>query len=279
MEGLDHVELLAHADELDRLARRGADRQRCAASGVAVELGEHHARHAQGLVKGCRGVDRVLARHRIDDQQDLGGFDRVADAPQLVHQLLVDVQAAGRVKKDQVVAVLLRMLDRGFGDVHGVGLSHLEHGDVQLPADGLQLRDGGGTVDVAGGQQRTFTLLAHIGGELGPVRGLARALQADEHHDARRFRGDVQLLVRPAHEGAELLVDDLDDHLRRGEGLEHVGSAGAFGHGLGEVLDDLVADVRFQQGHAHLAHRLAHVGGGQSAFAAQALESRIQFFG
>ena len=167
------------------------------------------------------------------------------------------------------------MLDGGLRDVHGVRLAHLEHGQIQLRADSLELSDGGRTVDVAGDQQRALAGLAHIGGELGAVGRFARALQADEHHDARRFRGDVD---SPAHERAQLFVDDLDDHLRGGEGFKDIGAAGALGHGPGKVLDDLIADIRLQKGHAHLAHRFLYVGGRETAFAAQALERCIQFF-
>ena len=35
----------------------------------------------------------------------------------------------------------------------GLACAHLEHGDVQLTADHLQLLNGGGTVYVAGNQQ------------------------------------------------------------------------------------------------------------------------------
>jgi hypothetical protein len=45
------VELLADADELDRLAGDRLDRQRRAAAGVAVELGQHHAGQRQRLVR------------------------------------------------------------------------------------------------------------------------------------------------------------------------------------------------------------------------------------
>ena len=66
-------------------------------------------------------------------------------------------------------------------------LPHLEDGQIELLADGLELLDRGGTVDVAGDEQRALALLAHEPGELRAVGGLARALQADEHHDARRL--------------------------------------------------------------------------------------------
>ena len=43
VEGLERLELLAHADEEDRRPGDGADRERGAAAGVAVELGEDDA--------------------------------------------------------------------------------------------------------------------------------------------------------------------------------------------------------------------------------------------
>ena len=49
----------------------GADGERRAAPGVAVQLGEHDAVDAQGLVEGGGGVDGVLAGHGVHDQQDL----------------------------------------------------------------------------------------------------------------------------------------------------------------------------------------------------------------
>ena len=160
-----------------------------------------------------------------------------------------------------------------------MGLAHLEHGDVQLRAHGLQLLDGGGTVDVAGGQQRALALLAHVGGKLCAVGGLARALQTHQHHHAGGLGADVELLVLSAHQVAELLIDDLDDHLGRVQSLQHVGADGLLGDGLGELLDHLEADVGLQQGHAHLAHCLADVTLGQTALAAQLLERLIEFFG
>ncbi len=189
------------------------------------------------------------------------------------------MQAACRVEKDDIVAVLLRMLYGCLGYIHGVCLPHLEHRNVKLRADRLQLLYCGGTVNVAGGEQRALALLLHVARELCAVCGFACALQADEHHDARQLRRDVELLVLSAHQLAQLLVDNLDNHLRRGKRFEHVRARGLLRDVLYKVLDDLVADVRLQQRHAHLAHRVLHIGGGQAAFAAQLFESRIQFFG
>ena len=189
------------------------------------------------------------------------------------------MEAAGGVQEHQVVAVLFGVLHGGLGNVHRVGLPHLEHGDIQLRAHRLQLLDGGGAVDIAGGQQRALALLAHVTGKLCTVGGLARALQAHQHHHAGGFGADIQFLGLSAHQGAELLVDDLDDHLGRRQGLQHLPAAGPLGDGLGKFLYHLVADVGLQQGHAHLAHRLFDVALGEAALAAHFLKGGIQFFG
>ena len=119
---------------------------------------------------------------------------------------------------------------------------------------------------------RPLALLAHEAGELGAVGRLARALQADEHDDARRLGADVQLLVLAAHEGGELFVDDLDDHLRGREALEHIRARGALGHFAHKVLDDLEVHVRLEQRELDLTHGLLHVGFREPALAAQAFE-------
>ena len=52
VEDLERVGLLAHRDELDRLAGDLADGKRAAAAGVAVELGHDHAVEVDALGEG-----------------------------------------------------------------------------------------------------------------------------------------------------------------------------------------------------------------------------------
>ncbi|CAN4031461.1 Stage 0 sporulation A-like protein, partial [Dysosmobacter welbionis] len=85
MEGLDHIQLLAGTHELDGLAGGGPNRESSAATGVAVQLGQHHAVDAQRLVKGSGGVHRILAGHGIHHQQDLIGMDGSLHPLQLIH--------------------------------------------------------------------------------------------------------------------------------------------------------------------------------------------------
>ena len=61
-------------------------------------------------------VDRVLADHRVDDEEHLVGLHRVADVGGLLHQLLVDAEPAGGVDDDDVVLVGAGLGDAGARD-------------------------------------------------------------------------------------------------------------------------------------------------------------------
>ena len=273
MEQLDHVQLFAGADELDGLSGGGPDGQCRAASGVAVQLGQHHAVDAQRVIEGLGGVHRVLAGHGVHHQQDLVGLHRGLDVPQFVHQRLVDVQTAGGIQKYHVVAVVGGVFHRLPGDGHGVDLPHFKHGNVQLLAHHLQLVDGGGTVHVAGRQQRTLAeLAAHQTRQLRAVGGFTGALKAHHHHHGGAAVGGVQPGVGAAHQLGQFLVDDLDDLLGGCQALQHVAAHAALRHLGHEILDHLIADVGLQQSETHLAHTVADVGLCQAALALQALE-------
>src|SRR4051795_11105845 len=71
VEALEVLELLARGGEEDRLAGDGLDRQRRAAAGVAVELGEDHAVELRRLGELLGDVDGVLAGHGVEHEQDV----------------------------------------------------------------------------------------------------------------------------------------------------------------------------------------------------------------
>jgi hypothetical protein len=119
VEDVEVLELLAGGREHDRLAGDLPRRQRGATAGVAVELGEHHAGDADAVAEGLGGGDRVLADHRVDDEQDLVGVDRVADVGGLLHHLGVDAEAAGGVDDDDVVLRRLACSIESRGDLTG----------------------------------------------------------------------------------------------------------------------------------------------------------------
>ena len=278
MEGLDLVKLFAGADELDGLTGHSLDRERCAASGIAVKLGEHNAGDIEILVKGLCCADSVLAGHCVNHEQNFIRVDRGLDGLEFVHECLIDVQAACGVKENHVVTVAHGMGNGSFCNVHRVRLAHFKNRNAKLSADDLQLFDGCGPVNVAGREQRVFILLFEQTCQLRAVGRLACALQADQHHDGRRLGRDLDLLVLAAHERGQFLIDDLDDHLRGREAFEYVRTNTALGCLFDEVLDDLVVDIGLEQRQTDLAHGFLDVGLRQAALAAQLFERIREFF-
>ena len=98
----------------------------------------------------------------------LMGLD--ANPFQLVHERLVDVQAAGRIQDHKVVAMVLRVHDRAPRDLNRVALPHIEHRDAGFFADHLELLDSGRAVHVARDKQRAFALFAKMQRQLGRMR-------------------------------------------------------------------------------------------------------------
>ena len=87
---------------------------------------------------------------------------------------------------------------------------------------------------------------------------------------------DRSSLRRLAQRRQQLLVDDLDDLLRRRQALHHLGADGALADARDELLDDLEVDVGFEQRQAHLAQRGIDVLLGQAAARGQLIEDRVQ---
>ena len=154
VEALELVELLAGRGVDDRLAGHGADRERGAAARVAVELGDHDAVEVGDLGEALGDVDRVLAGHRVDDEQHVVGLGHLADPGELVHQLLVDVQAAGGVDDQHVAVLAATACSRAqLADLDRVGLARLGVDvGLGLRAELLELLDRGGPLQVAGGE-------------------------------------------------------------------------------------------------------------------------------
>ncbi len=110
-------------------------------------------------------------------------------------------------------------------------------------------------------------------GELGGGRGLAGALQADQHHDDGRRGGEVDGLRIGAQHAHQLVVDDLDDHLARRDGAHHVLAERLLLHPVGEGAHHVERHVGLDQSAAHLAHGLGHVRLAQRAAARELVEN------
>ena len=207
------------------------------------------------------------------------GLDGRLDIFQLIHQRLVDVQTTGGIQQQQIVAVLTGMLKGMLCDGDGIALTFLINGNAQLRTDHLQLLNSGRTINVTGAQQRTAAFLfLEPAGQLGDVGGFTGTLQTHEHDDRGRTVGHVHTALASAHQVAQLVVDDLNDLLCRGQALQNIRADGLFGDRFDEVLDHLEVDVGFQQGKSDFPHGLLNVIFVQATLGAQLFEGIIQFF-
>src|ERR1051326_5995589 len=102
------------------------------------------------------------------------------------------------------------------------------------------------------------------------------ALKPHQHEDLRRRAFQVQVGVLAAQKPRQLLVDDLDELLIRGEALEHLLAQRLGFERVEEALDDLEVDVGFEQRHAHVPKRVVDVVFADFPLAAEFLESQLQ---
>ena len=186
----------------------------------AVELREHDAVERDPLLEGLGDRDRLLAGHGVEHEQDVRRLDGVLDPAELRHQVLVDLEAPGRVDDHDVAALRARLLDP-----HLRGLDRLSPGedrDLDLPSELLELVDGGRTLEVGGDERRRAVLLAEQQRQLGGGGRLARALETGEQDHGRPLAREDELGVPGAHQRRQLLVDDLHHLLAGSEAARDV---------------------------------------------------------
>src|SRR5665213_3381714 len=274
VELLERGDLLADADELDRSAGHAVDRERRTAARVAVHLGQDHARDPEPLVERLGDVDRLLSGHRVGDEQDLGRLDRRLDLLELRHQALVDLQPPRGVDDDGRNPEPARLGDAVARDLHRIALALVVDRQIDLLAEGLELIDRRGPIDVGRDQQRAAALLFEPQRELARVRRLARTLKPDHDVHGRRRIAVGQARRGAAQQVHQLVVDQLDDALRRAQRGEDVAADGLLFDRRDERLRDRQRDVGFEQRDADFAQYLSDVRLRESAAVRQPVEDR-----
>ena len=261
MEVFERIPLFADADQLDRFACDGAHRQCRAAAAIAIGTRQDDAGDADTAIKGLGGVDGVLARQCVGNEQDFMRIDRGFDVANFVHQLFVDRHAAGGIVDDDVVAAeLARILGAARNLQRCLPGDDWKCRDARLLAEHAQLLLRGGTARIERRHQHLLALAVRQAiGDLGGGRRFAGALQAD-HQDTDGRRGiEIDRRGVGAEHRNELVVDDLDDHLAGRHRAQHFGADGFGFDLLGEILDDLECDVGLEERPADFAHRLDDV--------------------
>ena len=228
------------------------------------------------LVERGGAVDGVLSGHPVDHQIHLVGLHLLVDQTQLIHQLLIDRQAAGGIQNDDGDVFLA-----SFGDGVAANLNRIlgarlgVHGHIQLLADDVQLFDGGRSLQVGRDKHGLRLALHQRSRQLAAGGGLAGALQAAQHQNVQVLP-QVQRGIHRPQDGDQLLLDNPNQLLAGIQGQQDLLAQGLFGDRGHEVPHDIDADIGLQQGLLHQRQTIAHIGFGQLALAAQALKSRVQ---
>src|SRR6202022_458694 len=86
-----------------------------------VKFGENDAGEVEPAIELASHVHRFLARHRVDNEQDLQRAGGSLQPLQFQHEVLVYLVTSGGVEDHRSVTDAARLLDGGRGDRHGVG--------------------------------------------------------------------------------------------------------------------------------------------------------------
>ena len=231
----------------------------------------------QGVVEGPGDVDGLLAQGAVGDEKDLVRLHPGAEPLDLGDQVRVDLEPAGGVEEDRVgpggaAARAAPPIAATSRDARSQKKAQL-----LLPGEDFELVDGGRPVDVGGDEERPVPALLEEPAELGGRGRLARAVEPD-HEDLERA-GRAQARGALAEELHELVVDDLDDLLARGDALEDL-LAGALGlDPVDEVAGDLEIDVGGQERGPHLLEGVGDILFGQLPDAPQIAQRLAEPFG
>jgi len=233
------------------------------------------------LRKRFGGIDRVLALHRIDDEQRFDGFEFGVQLADLAHHRFVNREPSRGIDDQHLMVMLARKIERGPGNrrrrLPGIGGKEI---GADLLGQQAKLFDSGRAVDIAAHQQHLLALLLlepfckFAGGG-----GLARALQA-RHQDHRgRLCGKIQRIGLLAHQRNKLTMHHAHDRLSRGQAADYFRTQRLLAYAADEFPDHGQRDVGFQERHAHFSERLLDVGLGDSGLAAQRFDDARQAVG
>ena len=219
--------------------------------------------------------DCVLPGHRVDDKERVVRVQYLRDLPDLIHQLGVDGESAGRIADDHVATQTSRLSQACLRNIDG-SRRLAENGHVDLCTQRSKLLDRRRPLEVGADQKRVAALRFEQVGQFGRVRCLARSLQPGHQDDGWRFRGE-----RDGHRLAtkalgQFFENDLDDLLGGVQRLVEFITNGTLANATDEALDHLEIDVGFEQCQTDLAKSLVDVGLAQPPLAPKPPEDPVE---
>ena len=269
MERLERIALLAHTDELDRLAGNGTHGQRGTATGITVDLGQDHAGQRQGITERLGGVGSILTGHGVDDEQGFCRLDGRMQFLDLGHHLGIDVQATCGIEDDHVDELQLRFSNGCASDVYRL-LAQIgrKEGYPDFIGQGFELLDRCRTINVGRDHHDGFLFaLFKEARQLAGGGGFTRTLQTGHQHNGWRRDIKDQVLVGSTHQAFKLSLDDLHKRLARRQAAGHFSAYSALFDRVDEVFDDRQRYVGFQQRHAHFTQGVFDIVLGQLGLA------------
>ncbi len=218
----------------------------------------------------------VLTNHGIGDEEHLAGLQFFLQHAQLVHQIIVNVQAAGSVHQDYIAGRKFCFLNGALDDFErlvrsGPGPDRCSNRLRHL----RELLARGGAIDVSRDDQRPMAVLRKPFCKFPRGGGLTGTLQTDNHPHRRWARSEERLGVLAKH-GRKFVANDLDD-LLVGRKLQHDLAADCFRADIGQkFIGHADVNVTFQQRLANFRKRRVQVLVREFTLSPQVLERALQ---
>ena len=190
------------------------------------------------------------------------------------HQGLIDRQTTSRVHQQHIKEMLAGIVQCGQGDVQRLLIGRAgEPFGPGLRSHGFELLDRRRAVHVGRDREDFFlALFNQVLGQFGRGGGFTRTLQAGHQNHRWGLCGQVDVGHALAHGGGQLLADDAHQGLTRLERTHDLLAQGFVFHTGDEVAHHRQRHVGFQQGHAHLAQHVGHVGFGDASLTTDLLD-------
>src|SRR5688572_4402275 len=137
------------------------------------------------------------------------------DEFKLLHELFVDMEAAGGIDEQQVTEPSFCLIERLLADCNRRCLRiRIVHRQIDFLAEDLELFDSSGAIDVGGNQiGSSFLISFQIPRQLGHGGSLTRPLQADQHDHYGRGGFEVELTMLATQQTGQFVTDYFEELL------------------------------------------------------------------